>query len=106
MTEQQFFIGDKVYPKHYHDIEDYAFDVAELVCIPAENLYGIVTAVEDECSYGVVWIDAETRKEISVPLRNAWWDERELTDDREEFLDVFNEALADTRQIIQDCDNM
>lgn len=106
METQKFFIGDKVYPNDYCGIEDYAYDLADGVdkIAPPEKICGIITEVSSNGMYCITWVNSDTRLEEKIPIKNAWWDETELTNDREIFLAICESAIDDALEMIKECE--
>lgn len=80
-------IGDRVYPIVISDIarviednENFNFD----------NFVGII--VDEKYGYSVRWLDANRKNKLSLPLKDAWYDDDELTDYKKYFMDCVDDA--------------
>lgn len=85
----KYRIGDRVYP-----IDDDALDHLRYLYMKDEfdrfDFVGIVTEASRYGDYSVAWLNRDRTEENSNGIKTAWWDERELTDDRERFLRLFD----------------
>lgn len=84
----KYRIGDRVYPIDCDELIDLKelsdnFDFNEF------DFVGIVTEVTEYGTYSVTWLNRDRTERNSKGIKSAWWDENELTDDRELFLYQF-----------------
>ena len=83
----KYRIGDRVYPIDCDELLDlkelsYMFEFNEF------DFVGIITEVDSDGEYSVAWLNRD-RTEYKSIIKTAWWEENELTDDRELFLHQF-----------------
>lgn len=81
----KYRVGDRVYPIDCEEL----IDLKELYWndeFDKFDFVGIVTEVTDYGEYSVAWLNRDRTERRSRGIKTAWWDENELTDDRELFL--------------------
>lgn len=85
----KYRIGDRVYPIDCNELIDLKEKCADDE-FDRFDFVGIVTKVSRYGDYSVTWLNRDRTEENSNGIKTAWWDERELTDDRELFLRLFD----------------
>ena len=88
-TMTKYRIGDRVYPINYNELLDlkemYADDDFDQF-----DFVGIITEVSRYSGeYSIAWLNRDRTESRSRGIKCAWWDEEDLTDDRELFLHQF-----------------
>ena len=86
-TMAKYRVGDGVYPIDCDELTDlkelsYMFEFNEF------DFVGIITEVDSDGEYSVAWLNHD-RTEYKSIIKTAWWEENELTNDRELFLYQF-----------------
>lgn len=89
-----FKLGDRVYPKEI-EIEDCEANKTEM-----QYLVGFVCEVNKGCGrrqYSVNWVDERDGEEAEFDhgLKNSWYEDSELTKDKEEYLEMLEDQMDD-----------
>lgn len=88
--KQKFRVGDRVYPIYESALVDLKTDDVDV-----KDFVGIITQADRKTNgryeYSIVWLDWERINELGT-LWNAWWEEDQLTLDRDTFLELVEDC--------------
>ena len=88
--KQKFRVGDRVYP-----IDETALVELKTDDVDVKDFVGIITQADRKTNgkyeYAITWLDWERINELGT-LWNAWWEENQLTLDRDTFLELVEDC--------------